>query len=168
MSLFHRYKSTIHGNYRKASLMYGPLVALLMAAYVVVRHLVGRPLASPFSLLVDIAYMASVALLMAYYRKSLPDGKMTLKEGTLVGMGMAVVAGIVYGLLIWAICAISTRQTLLFTNTITQYAIAADNPQLNYWAAWWGLLSGVQTMLLGAFAAFLAAIFLKNESPKTI
>jgi len=166
MSIFHRYKSEIHGNYRIAYLRSGMLTGVLLAAYVLVRLLMGNPMESPMSLIVDVVLLVAIILLTAWYRASLPDKKITLKEGMLFGMGTAVVAGIVYGLLLWAIGLTSVTQTVLFTNTMTDNNIAASDPQLHYWAGWWAIVAGVETILLGAFGAFLAAIFFRNEKPE--
>ena len=163
MAIFHRYDSTIHGNYRRAYLRSGLLVGALLALSVLVRLLMGRPMESPASLIVDAVLLVAIFLLMAFYRNSLPDKKITLKEAMLFGMGTALIAGVVYGLLLWAIGLSSPAQTVLFTNTMTGSEITAADPQLHYWAAWWAILSGVQAILLGAFGAFLAAVLFRNE-----
>lgn len=163
MGVFHRYNSTIHGNYRRAYLRCGPLVGLLLAAYVLVRLLMGSPMESPTSLVVDIVLLVSVFLLTAYYRNSLPEKKITLKEAFLFGLGLSIVAALVYGLALWAIGAASPSQTVLFSTTMTGQEVTPQDPQIHYWAAWWALFAGGATALLGAFGAFLAAIFFRNE-----
>lgn len=116
------------------------------------------------SLVIDAILLVALFLLMAWYRNSLPEKKMTLKEAMLFGLGLSVVAGVVYGLLLWAIGYGSSVQTVLFTNTMNgENTVDAQNPQLHYWAAWWAIVAGVETMVLGAFGAFLAAIFFRNE-----
>ena len=161
--VFHRYKSEIHGNYRRAYLRSGLLTGALLAAYILVRLLAGTPVESPFSLFIDAILLVALFLLTAWYRASLPDKKITLKEAMLFGIGMSLVAGIVYGLLLWAIGLSSATQTVLFTNTMTGNAITAEDPQIHYWAAWWAILSGLETILLGSFGAFIAAILFRNE-----
>lgn len=163
MGIFHRYNSTIHGNYRRAYLRSGLVIGVLLAAYVLVRLLMGTPMQTPVSLVVDAILLVLIFLFTAYYRNALPDKKITLKEAMLFGMGCAMVAGIVYGLLLWAIGSASAEQTVLFTNTMTQNQITTSDPQLHYWAAWWAILSGVGTIVLGAFGAFLAAVLFRNE-----
>lgn len=163
MGIFHRYSSTIHGNYRRAYLRGGLATGVLMALYVLMRLLMGNPLQSPTSLILDAVLLVAIFLLMAWYRNSLPEKKITLKECLLFGIGTAVVAGIAYGLLLWAIGLSSDTQTVLFTNSMTQNNITAQDPQLHYWAAWWAILSALQAVLLGAFGAFVAAICFRNE-----
>lgn len=163
MGIFHRYDSTIHGNYRRAYLRCGLLTGVLLAAYVLVRLLMGKPMESPASMIVDAILLVAVFLLTAYYRNSLPEKKITLKEAMLFGMGLAAVTGIVYGLILWAIGLTSAEQTILFTNTMTGNTITAQDPQLHYWAAWWAIVAGVETIFLGAFGAFVASILFRNE-----
>ena len=163
MSIFRRYNSTIHGNYRRAYLRCGLLTGVLLAAYVLVRLLMQSPMESPASLVADAILLVLIFLFTAWYRNGLPEKKITLKEAMLFGIGTAAVAGIVYGLLLWAIGLTSAQQTVLFTNTMTSNNITVDDPQLHYWAAWWAILAGIETIVLGAFGAFLAAILFRNE-----
>lgn len=163
MGIFHRYKSEIHGSYRKAYLRGGALTGALLAAYVLIRLLAGTPMESPVSLVVDAILLVVLCLLTAWYRNSLPDKRITLKEAMLFGIGTATVAGVIYGLLLWTIGLSSATQTVVFTNTMTGNDITASDPQLHYWAAWWAIVAGLETIVLGAFGAFLAAIFFRNE-----
>ena len=103
MSIFHRYSSTIHGNYRKAYLRSGLITGVLLAAYLFSRLLMGKPLESPTSYVSDAVMLVAVFLFMAFYRNSLPDKKITLKEAMLFGIGTAVIAAIFYGLMLWAV-----------------------------------------------------------------
>ncbi len=133
-----------------------------------VRLLMGSPMESPASLVVDIILLVAVFLFTAYYRHSLPEGKITLKEAFLFGLGLAVVAALVYGLALWAIGAASPAQTALFSTNMTGKEVTPQDPQIHYWAAWWGLFAGGATALLGAFAAFLAAVLFRNEKSQII
>lgn len=135
MSIFHRYNSTIHGNYRRAYLRSGLLTGALLAAYVLIRMLMGKPVETPTSLVTDIILLVLVFLLAAWYRNSLPQGKITLKEAMLFGIGTVAVAAVVYAL------------ALLLMGK----------------ALWWLMAAVLDTLLLGAFGAFLAAIFFRNE-----
>lgn len=163
MGIFHRYESQIHGNYRKAYLRSGLVTGVLLAAYVWVRLLMGKPMESPTSLVLDAILLVAVFLFSAYYRNSLPDKKITLKEAMLFGIGLSCVAGVFYGVILWCIGLSSATQTVVFTNTMTGNDITPQDPQLHYWAAWWAIVAGMGTILLGAFASFLAAIFFRNE-----
>lgn len=163
MGIFHRYRSTIHGNYRKAYLRCGLITGTLLTAYMLVRLLMGSPLPSPTSYVSDAIMLVAVFLFMAFYRNSLPDKRITLKEAMLFGIGTAVVAALFYGLALWAFGSAFPQQTVLFTNTVAAKEITTQDPQLHYWAAWWAIYSCILMALLGAFGAFVAAIFLRNE-----
>ncbi len=163
MGIFHRYNSTIHGNYRKAYFRSGLTTGLLLAAYVLVRLLMGSPLESPTSYVSDAVMLVAVFLFLAFYRNSLPEKKITLKEAMLFGIGLSVVASFIYGAALWAIGFAHPQQVVLFTNTVTAQEITMQDPQLHYWAAWWGIYSFILMALLGSFGAFVAAIFFRNE-----
>ena len=102
MGIFHRYSSTIHGNYRRAYLRCGLLAGALLAAYIIGRLLAGSPAESPISYITDAILLVLVVLFTAYYRNSLPDKKITLKEAMLFGIGTSLIAAVVYALAIWA------------------------------------------------------------------
>ncbi len=163
MGIFHRYNSTIHGNYRKAYLRSGLITGVLLAAYVLIRLLMGKPLESPTSYVSDAVMLVAVFLFMAFYRNSLPDKKITLKEAMLFGIGTAVFAAFIYGLALWAFGLAFQQQTALFSTTMTGNEVTTQDPQLHYWAAWWAIYSFVLMALLGSFGAFVAAIFFRNE-----
>ena len=163
MAIFHRYISQIHGNYRRAYLRSGLLVGALLVLHVVARHLIGRPVASPASYAGDAIMLVGVVLFMAYYRASLPEKRITLKEAMLFGMGTATVAAFVYGVALWLTGLLWPGQTVLFTGTVAGQEVSLQDPQLHYWAAWWGIYAGVLMWVLGGFGAFLGAIFLRNE-----
>lgn len=163
MGIFHRYRSTIHGNYRRAYLRCGLLTGALLAVYVVGRLLAGSPAESPISYLTDAILLVLVVLLTAYYRNSLPDKKITLKEAMLFGIGTSLIAAVVYALAIWTIGLSSAEQTVLFTVTLSGQTISLQDPQLHYWAALWAIVTFVDVALLGSFGSFLAAIFFRNE-----
>lgn len=164
MGIFHRYSSEIHGDYRRAYLRCGLLSGLLLAAYVLVRLLMGNPVESPVSLVTDLILLVLLFLLTAWYRNSLPEKKITLKEAMLFGIGTAVVAGLVFGLALWFIGLSSASQTELFTRTmIADAQLPLLQYPLSYWAAWWAIVAAVSIILLGSFGAFLASIFFRNE-----
>lgn len=163
MAVFHRYRSTIHGNYRRAYLRCGLIVGVLLVAYVLVRLLMGNPVESPLSYVSDAILLVCIFLFAAYYRNSLPDKKVTLKELMLFGIGTAAVASLLYGLMLWGVGVAFPQQTVLFTNSMTPNEVTLEDPQLHYWAALWAIVAAVEVLLLGGFGAFLAAILFRNE-----
>ena len=163
MAIFHRYQSTIHGNNRRAYLRCGLITGLLLAAYVLVRYLMGNPLESPLSYVSDAILLVCIFLFAAYYRNSLPDKQVTLKELMLFGTGTAAVAALLYGLMLWGVGLGFPQQAVLFTNSMTPNEVTLQDPQLHYWAILWAFVAAIETLLLGGFGAFLAAIFFRNE-----
>lgn len=167
MKFFHRYSSTIHGNYRRAYLRSGLLTGGLMFLYVLIRYLLGIPAPAPESYAIDGILLAAVFLLTMLYRNSLEGKRATLKELMLFGMGTALVASVLYGLLLWALGLASPAQAALFTTTVTGNETLPDDPQIHYWAAWWGIFAALKLLLIGCFGAFIAAVFLRNEKSPT-
>lgn len=165
MKFFHRYNSTIHGNYRKAYLRSGLLLGLLLMLYLLVRWLMHNPASSPESYLSDGVLLVGVLLLTVYYRNSLPDRKATLKELMLFGMGTAVLASLLYGIFVWIFGALVPAQADLFTLTLRGEKALKEAPS-HYWAAWWGIETGIKMMVLGGFGAFISALIFKNEKPE--
>ena len=162
MRFFHRYSSTIHGNYRKAYLRCGLITGGLLALYIMVRYLMGSPAESPEAYMSDIIMLVAVFLFTLLYRNSLAEKKATLKELMLFGMGTAVVASVLYGLCLWLFGYAIPEQTDLFTRTLRGEEAVLSAPS-HYWAAWWGFESAIKLAVLGGFGAFIAAIVFKNE-----
>ena len=139
------------------------LTGALLTLYVLARLLMGSPAQSPVSYISDAVMLVLVSLFTAYYRNSLPGKKVTLKEAMLFGMGTAVVGSVVYGVALWVIGLVFPQQAAVFTTTMTGQETLPGDPQIHYWAAWWGIVGGVSLMVVGTFGSFLASIFLRNE-----
>ena len=162
MKFFHRYNSTIHGNYRKAYLRCGLITGGLLALYIMVRYLMGSPAESPEAYMSDIIMLLAVFLFTLLYRNSLEEKKATLKELMLFGLGTAVVASLLYGICLWLFGYAVPEQTDLFTRTLRGEEAVLSAPS-HYWAAWWGIESAIKLAVLGGFCAFVAALLFKNE-----
>lgn len=155
MSIFHRYQSTIHGNYRRAYLRSGLITGALLAAARLALTLNQSSLITQHSsLILNILLIVAVFLFTAWYRHGLPDQKVTLKEAFLFGAGLSFVAALLYALLLFILQ--TTFYNLLPANEHTDYPP-------HYWAAWWAILAFVETLLLGSFSAFVASILFRNE-----
>lgn len=165
MKFFHRYKSTIHGNYRRAYLRCGLLTGLMLVLYLLVRWLMRNPAESPVSYLSDGILLVAVFLFIMLYRNTLPERKATMKELMLFGMGTAIVACLLYGIYIWVAGFAIPGQIELFTNTLTKPESFAQYPAY-YWSALWAFVSAVIMAVLGSFGAFISALILKNEKPE--
>lgn len=167
MGLFHRYKSEIHGNYRKGYLRFGTITGVALMLYILIRYLMGRPAENPEAYLSDGIMLVSVFLFTLLYRNVLPEKKATLKELMLLGLGTAVVASVLYGLFLWAFGSAVPEQTEIFTRTMRSEEALVSAP-IHYWAAWWGIESAVKLAVLGGFGAFLSALLLRNEKSEQI
>ena len=155
MSIFHRYKSTIHGNYRRAYLRSGLVTGLLLAAGHMALHTHHSSLITDHStLILNIVLILAVFLFTAWYRHSLPIQRITLKEAMLFGIGLSLVAAPLYALLLFIL------QTTFYN--LLPPPPSSDYPA-HYWAALSAILAALGTLLLGSFSAFLAAILLRNE-----
>ncbi len=162
MRFFHRYNSTIHGNYRKAYLRCGVITGVLLILYILVRYMMGLTAESPVSYFSDGIMLLAVFLFTLLYRNALAEKKATLKELMLFGMGTAMVASILYGIFIWMLGFAIPQQTELFTNTLMKEGAFVEFPA-HYWSALWGMVSTVFMALLGGFGAFIAALLFRNE-----
>lgn len=130
--------------------------------YVVVRYMMGKPAESPEAYMSDGVMLVAVFLFTLLYRNSLEGKCATMKELMLFGMGTAVVASVLYGLFVWGFGCAVPEQTDLFTRTLRGEEAVVSAPS-HYWAAWWGIESGIKLAILGGFGAFIAALVFKNE-----
>lgn len=162
MKYFKRYRSEIHGDYRKAYLRCGVITGVVLMLYIVVRYMMRMPAESPEAYLSDGLMLVAVFLFTMLYRNALEGKKATLKELMLFGMGTAVVASVLYGLFVWAFGSAVPEQTDLFTRTLRGEDAVPTAPS-HYWAAWWGIESAVKLAILGGFGAFVSALILRNE-----
>ena len=164
-SIFRRYKSEIHGNYRAAYLKYGVLTGLAMGLYLFVRHWVGYPSSTPSDLGKDVLMIAAIILFTYLYRRGLADGRVTFKELVLLGLGTGVTAAVVYGLAVWLYCGVAyPEMTTVYADrfrtdeTTTEAYVSALNPVP--WALFYGF---VHTAVTSIIVAFFAALIFKTE-----
>lgn len=163
--IFRRYKSELHGNYRLAYLKYGLLTGGLLSLYLLVRHLISAPAALPFDYGNDVVLIVAILLSTYFYRKRLPDGKVTLKELLLLGIGMGIVAAVVYGLFVWFYSGVlypdmpaSYAEQFRTDETKPEQYAAALNPV--WWAFFYGFLKTAVTSII---VVFFASIIFRTE-----
>ncbi|MBP3763693.1 MAG: hypothetical protein J6I49_07445 [Bacteroidales bacterium] len=166
MKPFRRYHSTIHGNYRRAYFRCGLLLGVALMLYILMRMLLGVPAQAPESYATDGILIAGLFLLAFFYRNSLEEKRATLKELMLFGFGTAALAALLYGLFLWALGLARPDQAALFATATTGATPTADDPQIHYWAAFVALVATVKLLLIGTFAAFIAAVLFRNEKGK--
>ena len=175
-----RYKSTIYGNWRRAVLIDGSVVGVLMSVVMALRDsLSPQPMAAPQNIVTDILLLVAVVWFSYQYRRGLPDQKVTLKELLLLGVGIGVVSGIVYGLWTWFNCSVLNDGLVEHYNQsriqAMQTAAADSNTVIpesledavakvqRYTAARWGFIAGFRSAVLSVIIAFFTAILLRTE-----
>lgn len=171
---FRRYESTIYGNYRRAYAIGGVVTGALMAAatwlYGVLR---GEWLTEPYNYVGEIALTVGMAVTAYLYRKRLPDGKLTLKELMLLGLGTGLLSAVVYGLWIWLFCGALDCDMV---NVYNQHRVAqipegddaekylqAVDTTLRYTAGDWAFISGFRTLVFSILPNFFIALLLRTE-----
>lgn len=155
----------IYGNYRLAYLKYGLLTGVLLCLYLMVRHWVGAPVATPADFGKDLCLIVAMVYAMVRYRRQLPGERVTWKELMLLGLGMGVIAGIVYGLFVWQYCG------WMYPDMLDRFANAslpadANLEQLTVVqnAVMWGLIYGfIHTALTTVIVAFFCALLFRSE-----
>ncbi len=170
---FRRYNSTIYGNYRKAYLLYGLLTGALMALVATVWNASSdKPLAEPENLVTEAVLLICTMFATYRYRLGLPEGRVTLKELMLLGLGIGVVSAVVYGLWTWFYCGV--WQTGLVQHYIDS-RIAAMQQSSNgtteqsialvraYTAGDWALIGAIRSAVMSIIITFFAALLFRTE-----
>lgn len=175
MALLHRYQSTIHGNYRPVYCLFGTLTGVLMALVVWMWNIMGQhePLTTPENYVSEVVMALGIFGTALMYRRQLPGGKVTLKELLLLGLGLGVVSGVVYGLMMWLYCGVVKPSVVEFYN---QQRIAVMEPATSsaearvavemvkgYTAGDWAFISGFRSVVMSIIVAFFAALLFRTE-----
>ena len=172
--VFRRYKSTIYGNYRRAYLTYGVLTGAGMTAVVALRNWMGgTPVATPENYLTELVLAAGIVWASWRYRKGLPDGKVTLKELMLLGLGIGVVSGVVYGLWTWLHCGVLDSGLTEHYNdcriavmddadTSAEARIAVEQVK-KYTAGDWAFIAAFRTAVMSVIITFFSALVFRTE-----
>ncbi|MFA5541924.1 MAG: DUF4199 domain-containing protein [Bacteroidales bacterium] len=101
MALIRRYESQIYGNYKSAILKYGLYSGIGLSFVVLFRYWIIMPLSQPVSYAENIALLVFMFASVFIYKKKLPQGKLMFKEGFVLGLGLGVVASIIYGIFLY-------------------------------------------------------------------
>ena len=171
---FRRYKSTIYGNYRRAYLVDGTLTGLVLAAAVALRSGLGEaPMSTPENYLTELVLAVGIFFSSYLYRKQLPEGKVTLKELMLLGLGIGVVSALIYGLWTWLHCGVidSTLVEHYNSQRVAVMEDAASSPEAQmavetvkgYTAGDWAFIAGFRTAVMSVIITFFAALVFRTE-----
>ena len=176
---FRRYKSTIYGNYRKAYVIDGLLVGGAMSLIAAVRDwLAAQPMATPENYITELVLLVGTLWASYHYRKQLPDGKVTLKELMLLGLGIGVVSAVVYGLWTWMHCGIINSGLVDYYNqsrigvmepaeTSEAAKVAIENVK-KYTAGDWAFIAGFRSAVMSVIITFFTALVLRTEKGEVV
>ena len=172
--IFRRYKSTIYGNYRKAYLIDGALTGVVMSLLMLIRDLLAdTPMSSPENYVTEVVLAVGIFWASYQYRKQLPEGKVTLKELMMLGLGIGVVSGVVYGLWTWLRCGVIdttlvehyNQQRISMMKGAEEGADAklAIEQVKHYGAGDWAFISGFRTVVMSVIVTFFSALVFRTE-----
>ncbi len=176
---FRRYKSTIYGNYRKAYVIDGLLVGGAMSLIATVRDwLAAQPMATPDNYITELVLLVGTLWASYHYRKQLPDGRVTLKELMLLGLGIGVVSAVVYGLWTWLHCGIINSGLVDYYNqsrigvmepaeTSEAAKVAIENVK-KYTAGDWAFIAGFRSAVMSVIITFFTALVLRTEKGEVV
>ncbi len=174
MNFLRRYKSEIYGNYRVAYLRDGLIAGAVMFLVIVFCKLIYYPIYAPESYVTDITLLV-VTLFFAYrYRKKLPEGKVSFKELMLFGLGLGVVAAIVYGLSLMLYGSLIDRD---FSSRCLEHFVlgemrgsgTAEEKEAtvavmrSYKLHTWAFIGTFRTAVMSIMSAFIAALIFRTE-----
>lgn len=176
---FRRYKSTIYGNYRRAYLMYGAATGVAMAVVVALRNWMGgAPMSTPENYITELVLAAGIVWATWRYRKGLPDGRVTLKELMLLGLGIGVVSGVLYGLWTWLHCGVldssltehynDCRIAVMDDPGSSPEARIAVEQVKKYTAGDWAFIAGFRTAVISIIITFFSALIFRTEKGEIV
>lgn len=173
--LLRRYKSPIYGNYRKWYVVCGICTGLVMCAAVMVLWLSGNPINSPETYLTD-AVLGVCILFSAYlYKDKLPEEKVFFKELMLLGLGIGVVGGLVYGLLLLVYgqmdCEFVERCATVRISFLEVEDSVGKKEAIElikgYSIGDWAFIGGFRSAVMSVILAFVAALIFGESSKKS-
>ena len=172
--IFRRYKSTIYGNYRKAYLIDGALTGVVMSVVMLLRDWLAKsPMPSPENYITELVLAVGIFWSSYQYRKQLPEGKVTLKELMLLGLGIGVVSAVVYGLWTWLRCGVihsdlvdyynQQRIAVMESAESSAEAKVAIEQVSRYTAGDWAFIGGFRSAVMSIIITFFASLIFRTE-----
>ena len=172
--IFRRYESTIYGNYRKAYLIDGALTGAVMSAVMLLRDMLDKsPMSSPENYVTELVLTIAIFWSCYQYRRQLPDGKVTLKELMLLGLGIGVVSAVVYGLWTWLRCGVldttlvshynQQRISMMEPAESSAEAKVAVELVSRYTAGDWAFIGAFRSAVMSIIITFFASIIFRTE-----
>lgn len=172
MGLIRRYKSEIHGNYKRAWLQYGIITSIAMVLSVLIRYALTYPIESSFSWTDDVIILICLVGFTITYRSTLPEKLITFKEIYVLNLGIGFISAIIFGFFIWYYASrvdisfpdryyasmMAQSETSELSPDVYETQTKAMSTPGNL-ALQGGVLTFVNVLVLG----FFVAIFLKTE-----
>ncbi len=172
-----RYHSRIYGNYRIAYLKYGSFIGIALSTAVLLQTVLlpkFQPYA-PETFITDGIVLVGMCIACYCYRDTLKYKRVMFKELILMGMGMNIVASVIYGLFLWFLCGQMFPDLIeSFANyRIHQMPPAAESAEASlnvtlvrkYTAGDWAFIGAFRTFVISIIFAFISAIAFANEKP---
>ena len=174
MKFLRRYQSEIYGNYRIAYLRDGAFTGLFLAAVVLFCKLIYYPIYAPESYVTDIALLAGTLLFTWRYREKLPEKKVFFKELMLFGLGLGIVASVVYGLFLLLYGGVIDKE---FPSRCLEHFILGEQQgagtdeekaatievMKNYKLHTWAFIGAFRTAVMSIMTAFISALLFRTE-----
>ena len=172
--IFRRYESTIYGNYRKAYLIDGALTGVVMSVVMLLRDWLAKsPMPSPENYITELVLAVGIFWSSYQYRKQLPEGKVTLKELMLLGLGIGVVSAVVYGLWTWLRCGVLNTSLVDYYNhqrinmmeaaESSVEAMLAVEQVTRYTAGDWAFIGAFRSAVMSVIITFFASLIFRTE-----
>ena len=174
MKFIRRYQSDIYGSYRKAYLCDGLLAGAAIAAVVLFCKLIYYPVYAPETYVTDITLLVATLFFAWRYRNGLPEKKVFFKELMLYGLGLGIVAAVVYGLFLLLYGAVidegfAARCLEHFING-EQRGSGTDEEKAatiavmrTYRLRTWAFIGAFRTAVMSIMTAFVAALVFRTE-----
>lgn len=157
----------------------GLLVGGAMSLIAAVRDwLAAQPMATPENYITELVLLVGTLWASYHYRKQLPDGRVTLKELMLLGLGIGVVSAVVYGLWTWMHCGIINSGLVDYYNqsrigvmepaeTSEAAKVAIENVK-KYTAGDWAFIAGFRSAVMSVIITFFTALVLRTEKGEVV
>ena len=171
--ILRKYNSVIYGNYKKKSLRYGLALGVALCLFALLKYLLNYLPSSPVTMSDNIALLLFTVVIVYLYRAGLPQGKMTLKEGFLIGFYSAVIGAVIYGMFMYSYsAAIDTQMPLRCGQTLSKIPEYAEYTPQQFAAmtkpSAIALQSIIYNVIMAVLWSLLVAVFLRTEKAETV
>lgn len=174
MKFIRQYQSNIYGKYRKAYLRDGIFAGLIISSAVLFCKLIYYPIFAPENYVTDITLLLSTLFFSYRYRNSLPDKKVFFKELMLYGLGLGIVAALLYGFFLMLYGSVIDSG---FTERCLRHFINGEQngtgtPEekeatiavmRTYKLYTWAFIGTFRTAVMSIMTAFIAALLFRTE-----